>query len=103
MCTSPIPNISFYSQMVLFAITRGEAAVTLVRRALLIVGALYLGRVPYIFLTVLPAPWRHCFTPIDPNFGRDSWKLFSGQRVDCGDTFYSGWAEELMGELLTLT
>ncbi|KAI8816032.1 uncharacterized protein EV422DRAFT_623793 [Fimicolochytrium jonesii] len=73
-----------------FALTRGPAAVTIVRRGLLIVGALYLGRVPYMMLTVLPSPWIYCFTPIDPNFGADSWKLFTGQRVDCGDTFYSG-------------
>ncbi|TPX61869.1 hypothetical protein PhCBS80983_g00844 [Powellomyces hirtus] len=73
-----------------FALTRGPACITIVRRALLIVGSLYLGRTPYMLLTVLPAPWRYCFTDINPNFGVDSWLLFSGQRVDCGDTFYSG-------------
>ncbi|KND04722.1 uncharacterized protein SPPG_00429 [Spizellomyces punctatus DAOM BR117] len=76
--------------MVLFAITRGAAAVTLIRRALFIVGSLYLGRVPYMMLTNLPAPYIYCFTPVDSNFGKDTWLLFSGRRVDCGDTFYSG-------------
>ncbi|KAJ3174353.1 hypothetical protein HDU88_000321 [Geranomyces variabilis] len=73
-----------------FALTRGPACITIVRRALLIVGSLYLGRTPYMLLTVLPAPWRFCYTNIDPNFGVDTWKLFTGARVDCGDTFYSG-------------
>ncbi|KAJ3159811.1 hypothetical protein HDU86_001463 [Geranomyces michiganensis] len=72
-----------------FALTRGPACITIVRRALLIVGSLYLGRVVYMTVTVFPAPWRYCFTEIDPNFGVDTWKLFSGGRVDCGDTFYS--------------
>ncbi|KAI9096129.1 hypothetical protein DFS34DRAFT_624068 [Phlyctochytrium arcticum] len=77
--------------LVLFAVTRGIAACTIVRRALFIVGSLYLGRVPYIMLTNFPAPWRECFTPVDySSFGYDTWLLFSGKRVDCGDTFYSG-------------
>ncbi|KAJ3006141.1 sphingomyelin synthase [Thoreauomyces humboldtii] len=76
--------------LIAFALTRGAACVTIVRRALLIIGSLYLGRTPYMTLTTIPAPWRYCFTTIDPNFGADSWELFDGHRVDCGDTFYSG-------------
>ncbi|KAJ3268275.1 hypothetical protein HK104_005417, partial [Borealophlyctis nickersoniae] len=73
-----------------FAVTRGIAAATLLRRGLLIIGTLYLGRAPYMIFTEFPPPLRTCFTEINSNFGIDSLLLFSGRRVDCGDTFYSG-------------
>jgi hypothetical protein len=64
---------------------------TMIRRLAYVVGVMFLLRALCINLTLLPTPYDKCF--VEDRSGSvllHAFQIFIGQRVSCGDVFFSG-------------